>query len=233
MGQLDEHKETLRKEISSLIDSVSAGRGKILFENDPNSLARLLDDLAQLNRKTAALQALLTLPPEPAHVPVIPPPVEEKKPQSEMQPIVPIVEEKPAQPELKPVLPSVTITEEKKVVPEAKPLLQEKPAEIKKEEPVAEVKKETVAPVVQEIKASAGKTFPDLKSFIGFNEKLMFLRLFKNDSAAYEEAIAQLNNCQSKEEAMSFLSVLQSEYAWNSSSEPVQIFTDTVKRRFS
>ena len=232
MGQLDEHKETLRKEISSLIDSVSAGRGKILFENDPNSLARLLEDLAQLNRKTAALQALLALPSEPVHIPVVPPPVEEKKPQSVVQPIVPIVEEKPAQPELKPVVPSVNITEEKKV-PEAKPLLQEKPAEIKKEEPVAEVKKETVAPVVQEKKAPAGKTFPDLKSFIGFNEKLMFLRLFKNDSAAYEEAIAQLNNCQSKEEAMSFLSVLQSEYAWNSSSEPVQIFTDTVKRRFS
>ena len=87
--------------------------------------------------------------------------------------------------------------------------------------------------IPQEKKAPAGKTLPDLKSFIGFNEKLMFLRLFKGDTASYEEAITQLNSCQSKEEATSFLSVLQSEYAWNPSSEQVQIFTDTVKRRFA
>ena len=127
MGQLDEHKETLRKEISSLIDSVSAGRGKILFENDPSSLGRMLDDIALLNRKTAALQALLSLPPEPVIPPVVPSVTEEKIHKAETQPIVPIVEEKPAKPEVKPIVPAADVSEEKTVGPEAKPLLQEKP----------------------------------------------------------------------------------------------------------
>ncbi|HEU4719524.1 MAG TPA: hypothetical protein VFU15_16890 [Bacteroidia bacterium] len=105
--------------------------------------------------------------------------------------------------------------------------------------PVAEVKvrePENPVPPVAEKKEQpkTEKKFPDLKTFIGFNEKIMFLKnLFRNDSAAYEEAIKQLNACASFGEAESFLSVVKNEYGWKNDSEAVQHFTDTVRRRFS
>jgi hypothetical protein len=78
------------------------------------------------------------------------------------------------------------------------------------------------------------KKLPDIHSFIGFNEKIMFMRnLFSNNATSYEEALNQVNTCVSYEEAAAIVAILQSKYAWNTGSEPVQIFIDTVKRRFA
>ncbi|MGL4599770.1 MAG: hypothetical protein ACRCYO_19745, partial [Bacteroidia bacterium] len=84
------------------------------------------------------------------------------------------------------------------------------------------------------VETPASKNFPDLKTLIGFNERIMFMRnLFATDAAAYNEAITQINACQSLTEAESFLGTLRNEYRWNNESEAVQIFLDTVKRRFA
>ncbi len=77
------------------------------------------------------------------------------------------------------------------------------------------------------------KNYPDIKTFIGFNEKLMFMRLFNNKSDEYEKAISQINSCSTKEEANAIIDVLRSVHQWKNDSEPVQIFQSTVKRRFS
>ncbi len=78
-----------------------------------------------------------------------------------------------------------------------------------------------------------GKNYPDIKSFIGFNEKLMFLRLFDSKIDDYEKALAQINSCSTREEANTIIDVLSSIHQWKNDSEPVQIFLSTVKRRFS
>jgi hypothetical protein len=106
------------------------------------------------------------------------------------------------------------------------------------ENPVAEI---PVVPVEQKTEprvetpvAPPTKKYPDIKSLIGFNERLMFMKnLFHSDGSAYESAIDQLNNCNSYEEAKAFLSVVGSEYKWNTETEPVFIFNSIVKRRFA
>lgn len=78
------------------------------------------------------------------------------------------------------------------------------------------------------------KPLKDIKSFIGFNEKLMYIRqVFGGDSAAYEEALSQINAMHSHAEAEAYLSVLSGEYRWNKDNEAVSIFLQTVKRRFA
>lgn len=77
------------------------------------------------------------------------------------------------------------------------------------------------------------KDFPDIKTFIGFNEKLMFMRLFNNKNEEYEKAISQINSCSTKEEANEIITKLSSLHQWKNDSEPVQIFHSTIKRRFS
>jgi hypothetical protein len=97
-------------------------------------------------------------------------------------------------------------------------------------------------PVIKEPQQLPNKEIPtsfppksqqDLKSFIGFNERLMFLRLFNNSIEEYEKALSQINSCATKEEASAILDVLSTVHKWDKSSEPVQIFHTTVKRRFS
>lgn len=74
----------------------------------------------------------------------------------------------------------------------------------------------------------------DIRSFIGFNEKLMYIRqVFGGNNAAYEEALNELNGMQTFSEAEAYLSVLAGEYKWNYESEPVAIFLRTVKRKFA
>ncbi|HLG02601.1 MAG TPA: hypothetical protein VI731_03340 [Bacteroidia bacterium] len=83
-------------------------------------------------------------------------------------------------------------------------------------------------------KSGAGKPYPDLRSMIGFNERIMFQRdLFENKNSTYEEALTQLNGCISYEEAAAILTILQNRHSWKDNREPVQIFKELVKRRFS
>jgi len=111
--------------------------------------------------------------------------------------------------------------------------------EIKPAEPKAELtatpKTEVVQPEKKESIAPpppAAKKYPEMK--VGLNEKIMFTRqLFGNDSAAYNEALKQLNACASPAEAGAFLDVLKGEYRWKADDEAAQLFFELAKRRFS
>jgi hypothetical protein len=204
MSSEHDNKITTTKEIASLIDALKS-------EADRAGNAALFSKIAleQLLEKTEALHKKLIICSYLASLP------EEKiieKPAAEIIPPVIIPEPVIPQPEI--IIPEVQ-------VPVA-------PAPVVPVEPKPEPKKET--PVVPPAK----KHFPDIKTMIGFNERLMFLsHLFAKDALAYETAISQINNCNSLEEAQSFLSVLSTEYKWNPESEPVFIFNSIVKRRFA
>lgn len=74
----------------------------------------------------------------------------------------------------------------------------------------------------------------DLQSFIGFNEKLMYIRqVFRGNHVAYDEAVKVINAMRSMNEAHPFLEYLAEEFKWTKDNEPVGIFKETVKRRFS
>ena len=105
--------------------------------------------------------------------------------------------------------------------------------------PPAEKKPELQIPVVEKksspvVPPAPKSNLKDIRSIISFNERLMFLRtLFGNDSAAYDEAINQVNDCTSWTEAATFLGVLKTEYGWNENDESFREFSETLKRRFS
>lgn len=232
MSALENTRENLRREISDLLDKLSAGRAKVVFENAPEGFNSFLDDLEKLHRKTAALQALLALPEEQ---PVIVEKLVEKVVEKIVEVPQPIVTVPPVQVPETPVVPPPPpppVAKTEPVVPEPKP----QPVVVPevKNEPVKMPEAPPVVPAAKtEEKKPEGKKRPDIRTFIGFNEKIMFMRLFNNEKAAYDEALDQVNASASWEEASAFLSVLAGEYKWNSNSESVQTFTDTVKRRFA
>lgn len=78
----------------------------------------------------------------------------------------------------------------------------------------------------------APKSYPELKSFIGLNEKLMFLRLFNNDGDAYDKALSQINACVTIEEAKKVVTNFSDKNKWNPESESVQVFLSIINRRF-
>jgi hypothetical protein len=133
-----------------------------------------------------------------------------------------VEEEKPV---IIPVVPEIKMSENN--IPQVLvPIVEEKIIP-----PVAETKKPEIIPPTP---PPAEKKFPELKSFIGFNEKLMFIRnLFKGDSNEYENALALLNNCVSFREAEAVLQNLSSSHAWSPENEAVQTFHSIVKRRFA
>lgn len=75
----------------------------------------------------------------------------------------------------------------------------------------------------------------DLKKSIGINEKFAFINeLFDGDLNSYNEAIDNLNNSNSYENAIAFLKTeLSSKYDWNGESEAFQKLKNLVERRFS
>lgn len=78
----------------------------------------------------------------------------------------------------------------------------------------------------------APKSFPELKSFIGLNEKLMFLRLFNNDGDEYDKALTQISACSTIEDAKKVVANFSEKNKWNRESEAVQVFLSIVNRRF-
>ncbi|MBI3509517.1 MAG: hypothetical protein HY064_02565 [Bacteroidetes bacterium] len=79
-----------------------------------------------------------------------------------------------------------------------------------------------------------GKKLPEIKTLIGFNEKLMFIaQLFGGNISSYEEALKQIDACSSLEEVTAFLSAISSEYKWKDGSDAVVSFRAVVKRRFA
>ena len=70
----------------------------------------------------------------------------------------------------------------------------------------------------------------DLKKAIGINDRFLFIReLFANDSNAFDQAIEDLDLCQTIEQAVSYL---KKNFKWTKN-EASQKFLILVKRRFS
>lgn len=79
----------------------------------------------------------------------------------------------------------------------------------------------------------AFQNLKDIRSFIGFNEKLMYIRqVFRGNNVAYDEALNRLNSMKTYSEAAAYLAHLSEEFKWGKDFEPVEIFQKTVKRRF-
>jgi hypothetical protein len=77
-----------------------------------------------------------------------------------------------------------------------------------------------------------GKSFPDLKTLIGLNEKLMLIKnLFGGDSSAFDAAIGKLNSCSSRAESDAAFSSMISERGWKMESEAVLALQSILKRR--
>lgn len=236
MRNLAEHKKNLQNEIARLLERLNS-QSNLVKSAEPAALESIQGNLSELQNKIAALQYLLSIPEEsePVIIPFIPAgtdfvPSIPEIPKKEI-PVTPPV--KPAEPVIVPEIPVIKPVQEKTeniVTPPVKPA---EPIVIPQEKPAEPVKIPVVEKTVTPPPAT-GKKAADIRSFIGFNEKIMFMRnLFKNDSAAYDEALNQINACGSFSEADAFLSVLQNEYSWDTKKEAVQIFIDTVKRRFA
>ena len=74
------------------------------------------------------------------------------------------------------------------------------------------------------------KPVADLLAAIGINDRFTFIReLFKNDTAAFEQAILVLNEASSFNDAYNFM--IQ-HFDWDMDSEPVQQLLDIVRRKF-
>lgn len=213
MAGIKETKNQLRNDIQELYKRFTAAKPEEIISNPEN--AKQLNELAglssELTKKIEALSYLAAIEETYPEIAIVPPVPEVKAPEIKIPEIVPPVAEVKV-PEIPPVAPPV-------IPPAANiPLV----PEIKTPE------------VVQSPPVPAGKKLPDLKTFIGFNEKLMFIRsLFNGDTTAYDDAIAQVNNSNSFAEAETILKNLSAAYKWAQDAEPVQIFHSSVKRRFA
>jgi hypothetical protein len=253
-------KNELRKEIAALIDSIKNQSDRIGTTRDVPQvdIDLIIHSIEQLHRKAVVFSYLNSLPeteePEkpvvaasPATVQVAPVVAEVKTPEP-VAPEPPKVEVVTA-PVAEVKIPEPVVPEPPKVEVVTAPVAEVK---IPEPEPIAPVavpeppKAEIVAPQVPEVKIpEPPKTDPapqtakpatgkDVRSMIGFNEKLMFLRnLFGGDAAAYDEALNHLNSTTSHDEADAFVSMLQREYRWQPESEPAEMFRNLVNRRFS
>ena len=216
-------KSEVRREIADLISRIKEQSDRIGMQREipQMELDLILHRIEELHRKTVVWSYLNELPemvPDPEFRvagAVTEAPVQE--------PLTPITEEKVLQNDIQaekfeaPTNPEpvvVNVSEEKKVEPaqEPAPLV---PAEPKNDK-------------------TGARNLKDIRTFIGFNEKLMYIRqVFAGDSSAYEEALNQINAMQTHAEAEAFLSVLAGSYKWNRDNEPVAIFLQTIKRRFA
>ena len=235
------NKNEVRKEIADLINRIKEQSDRIGMQREiPQSeLDLILHRIEELHRRTIVWSYLNELPEEvhtpPPVVPVTPPVA------SPLPPVVPQemtteqVERNKEQAEKyevasdpEPVVKNNPVTEQKM------PQTPEPPKQPEPEKVPVPKTEQPVQPPVQKAELPVTKQLKDVKTFIGFNEKLMYIRqVFKGDSAAYDAAIVQFNSISSWDEAQAFLSVLAEEYKWSKHDEPVEIFTQTVKRRFS
>lgn len=71
----------------------------------------------------------------------------------------------------------------------------------------------------------------DLRQAIGINDKFLLIRdLFDGDGAAYEAAMQTLNDAESLDDCMIYLT---ENYAWNADSEGVRLLMDLLERKFA
>jgi hypothetical protein len=75
---------------------------------------------------------------------------------------------------------------------------------------------------------------PGLKSAIGINEKFFFINeLFKGNMKDYNEAIENLEACQSFDEAANLSDSLKQKYGWKDDSEAFVQLKEIVNRKFN
>ncbi|HTF05663.1 MAG TPA: hypothetical protein VK826_16665 [Bacteroidia bacterium] len=243
------NKNEVRKEIAALIDRIKELSDRIGTQREiPQSeLDVILHRIEELHRKTVVWSYLNTLPEEIAHGEdwnenLISEPEEDSKiGDSIIQKPEPVNIEPPvAVEEEKPVAPSEPSEPEPKNVEET-PRISMEFGHITSVSTTEPTNPQPVHPEPQIPKAEPTNIPPpqqpklkDIRSFIGFNEKLMYIRqVFGGNANAYDDALNQINTMNSYDEAGTFLSTLEAEYQWNKSNEPVAIFMQTVKRRFS
>jgi outer membrane biosynthesis protein TonB len=120
------------------------------------------------------------------------------------------------------------VEEVKQPATEVKPIDELKPVVENTPEPVVKSEPEPAKP------EPAAKELKDIRGFIGFNEKLMYIRqCFSGNADAYAMAIDKLNAATTESEAQTILAAASKEHNWNKDNEAVQIFFQTVKRRFN
>lgn len=78
-------------------------------------------------------------------------------------------------------------------------------------------------------------TNKDIRTYIGINDKYLFItELFNDDKAAYDEAIKNINQCSNEEEADKWINVnLHKTYNWSIDNETTQSFYDLINSFFS
>ncbi len=98
------------------------------------------------------------------------------------------------------------------------------------------IDKSNVIPEITEDKKlsnSPKTTLVDLKSGIGINDKFQYIsELFEGSGEKYEEAIQQLNTCETLEPSLLYLEDIQKLYHWKENSAIVKRLSDLVKSRF-
>lgn len=78
------------------------------------------------------------------------------------------------------------------------------------------------------------KPIADLRSSIGLNQKFLFMNdLFEGENVEYNNAIEQLNNFSSLDDAKNYLLSLGTKYGWDLDHSSVSQFTDLVERRYA
>lgn len=204
------NKNEVRKEIAALIDQIKQQSDRIGMQRDipQQELDVILHRIEELHRKTVVWSYLNTLP---------------EAPEIQQEVIVPT--ETVQKPE--PIQPA-PVEEVKQPATEVKPIDEVKPVVENTPEPVVKSEPEPAKP------EPAAKELKDIRGFIGFNEKLMYIRqCFSGNADAYAMAIDKLNAATTESEAQTILAAASKEHNWNKDNEAVQIFFQTVKRRFN
>lgn len=77
------------------------------------------------------------------------------------------------------------------------------------------------------------RTHPDIKTFIGINEKFRFINeLFDGNLRIYDESIQKLNQTESSTDADQILNDLKDVFSWKTGEETAQLFRRLVLKRF-
>jgi len=106
-------------------------------------------------------------------------------------------------------------------------------------EPVLLVEPESEQKPVPEHKATSGylfqKSFKDVRSFIGINDKYQFMNeLFSNNKTAYETTLDKINFCSTLDEAEQWITnEARGQYNWSEDDETYQSLLTTVKKYFA
>lgn len=118
------------------------------------------------------------------------------------------------------------------------------PVEVKKEEPAppapvapAPVEVKPPAPpeppkVVKAEPVAANKQFEDIKSMIGLNQKFAFIKLFGGDTAAWNDAVQQLNGLSTFPESEALVAQYRAKYGWDAENEAMMSLIELLGRRF-